>query len=64
MDASQAGSVSRSGFFPERKVARVFFFVFVSVDSFTGAGNVSREVDLRELAVFRKRSDAVVDRIV
>ena len=64
IDASHAGSVSRGGLFPERKVARVFFFVLVGVDAFTGAGDVSREVDLRELAVLRKRSDAVVDRIV
>ncbi len=51
-------------FFPEREVARVFFFVLVGIDAFAGAGDVSGEVDLRKLAVLRKRSDAVVDRVV
>src|SRR6185503_17239378 len=34
-------------FFPEREVARVFFIVTIGVDSFTGAGDVACEVDLR-----------------
>src|SRR5690349_13156755 len=51
-------------FFPKREITRVFCFVLVSVDAITRAGDVAREVDLREFAVLRKRSDAVVDRIV
>src|SRR5437763_1872431 len=31
----------RCGLFPKRKVARVFFFVFVRIDSFTSAGDIS-----------------------
>src|SRR5689334_25173533 len=50
--------------FPEREVARVFLLVLVSVDSIARAGDVTREVDLRELAVLGKRGDAIVDRIV
>src|SRR5690242_15498558 len=51
-------------FFPEREVTRVFFLVTIGVDSFTRAGDVAREVDLRQLSVLRKRSDAIVDRLV
>ena len=50
--------------FPQSKIARVFFFVFVRVDAFAAAGDVARKVDLRKLAVFGKRSDAVIDRAV
>src|ERR1051325_8637811 len=51
-------------FFPEREVTRVFFLVLVGVNSITRARDVAREVDLRELAVLGKRSDAIVDRVV
>src|SRR6185436_18626180 len=51
-------------FFPERKVARVFFVVTIGVHSFTGARDIAREIDLREFAVFRERIYAVVDRLV
>src|ERR1051325_4897613 len=51
-------------FFPEREVARVFFLVAIGVYSFTCARDVAGEVDLRKLAVLRKRSDAIVDRLV
>jgi hypothetical protein len=48
--------------FPQRKIACIFLIVFVGVDSFTAAGNISREIDLRQLAVIRKSRYAVIDR--
>src|SRR2546423_1142008 len=48
--------------FPEREVARVLFVVLVCVHALAAADDVAREVDLRELAVFWKRLDAVIDR--
>src|SRR5512140_192494 len=49
---------------PQGEIARVFLLVFVSVDTFAAAGDVAFETDLRQLAVFRERRDAVVDRTV
>src|ERR1043166_3495976 len=47
---------------PEREVARVLLLVLVGVHALAGAGDVAREVDLRELAVVGERADAVVVR--
>src|SRR5688500_434746 len=49
---------------PKSKIASVLFIVFVRVDPFAAAGNVAREIYLRQLAVLRKRGDAVIDRAV
>jgi hypothetical protein len=64
--AATNGSVPRGfgfarRFFPEREVARVFLFILVGVDSFARARDVAGEVDLRQLSVFGKRSDAIVN---
>src|SRR5689334_19260586 len=39
------------GLLPQREIARVFLLVLVRVDSFTRAGDVAGEVDLRKLSV-------------
>src|SRR5882724_2098277 len=49
-------------FFPKRKVARIFLLIFVGIDAFAATDNVAGKVDLRELAVFRKRTNPIVDR--
>ena len=61
MGVSQAGSPSFCGF-PQNEVAGVVFVVFVHVDARAGAD--AAEVVVRELAVFGKLRDAVVDRAV
>src|SRR5690242_19711018 len=38
-------------FLPQGEVARVLFLILVGVDAFACAGDVAREVNLRELAV-------------
>src|SRR6266705_1013560 len=50
--------------FPECEVARVLLLVAISVNPFTATHDVAGKVNLRKLAVFRKRADAIVDRAV
>src|SRR5438445_5097755 len=50
--------------FPQSEISRVFLFVTVSIDALARAGYVACKVDLRELAVFRKRADAIINRFL
>src|SRR5258708_4726411 len=47
--------------FPKRKIASIFLFVFVSVHTFTAAGDVAREIYFRELAVFGKSRNSIIN---
>ena len=56
------GLVRRLRPFPESEIARVLLLILVRIDALARAGDVAREIYLRELAVFGKRADAVIDR--
>jgi hypothetical protein len=66
--ASEWGVPARflAGFdqFPKSEIACVLFIVFVRIHPLAAAGDIAGEIDLRELAVIRKGSDAVIDRAV
>src|SRR4029450_11638674 len=49
------------GFFPQRKIASIFFLVFVCVHSFAATCDVSGEIDLRKFSVLGERSYTVVN---
>src|SRR5438128_11029515 len=48
--------------FPQSEIARVFLLVTVCIDAFARAGYVACKVNPRELAVFRERANAIINR--
>ena len=48
--------------FPKGEITCVLFVVFIGIDALAAAGDIARKIDLRQLAILWKRSDAVIDR--